>query len=70
MFTGHLTAGIALTADSEPTKLDLRNVTVDANEFWMADNCHVDSFILWDGLTIRRKDQLGELRPEWNASVS
>jgi len=69
-FTGHLTAGIALTADSEPTKLDLRNVTVDANEFWMADNCHVDSFILWDGLTIRRKDQLGELRPEWNASVS
>jgi len=69
-FTGHLTAGVTLIADSQPTQLDLGNVSFDGNEFWLADNCHPDSFIVWNGLTIRRKDQAGLFEPKWNANVS
>jgi hypothetical protein len=69
-FEGYQRAGIGVIDPNEPTWLDLRNVTFGGNEFWLDDNCHPDSFILWNGQTIRRKDQPGTFRPEWNASVS
>lgn len=70
-FTGHLNAGIAITADNEPTQLALSGVSFDGNEFWLGDAVHPETFVLYQGLTIRRKDHLeGEFRPEWNAKVS
>jgi hypothetical protein len=69
-FTGYRQAGIAIVIDNQPTHLDVRNVTFEGNEFWLGDDISSDSFILHQGLTIRRKDQPGEFRPEWNASVS
>jgi hypothetical protein len=68
-FIGYQRAGIGVIDPNEPTWLDLRNVTFGGNEFWLDDSCHPDSFILWNGQTIRRKDQPGTFRPEWNASV-
>jgi hypothetical protein len=69
-FTGFRQAAISITADDEPTQLDVRNTSFEGNEFWLADDIAPDSFILYQGLTIRRKDQPGQFRPEWNASVS
>jgi hypothetical protein len=70
-FQGHLTAGIGVTADNEPTHLALNGVSFTGNEFWLGDSVHPDTFILYQGLTIRRKDHLeGEFRPEWNAKVA
>jgi hypothetical protein len=70
-FTGHLTAGIGITADKEPTQLALSGVSFAGNEFWLGDTAHPDTFILYQSLTIRPKDHpVGDFRPEWNAKVS
>jgi hypothetical protein len=69
---GYLRAGIGVDdVDGDPSRLEVRDdVVFGGNEFWMADDCAADSEIRWGGLTIRRKDQAGTPRPEWNASVS
>jgi hypothetical protein len=70
IFTGYKEAGILIAAENFPMRLDLRNVTFGGNEFWLTDTCHPDSFILWKGLTLRRRDQPGVFEAKWNASVS
>jgi hypothetical protein len=69
---GYLKAGIGVhDAGGDPTQLDVQDdVVFEGNEFWMADDCLASSEIRWKGLRIRRKDQPGTPRPEWNASVS
>jgi hypothetical protein len=70
-FRGHRTAGIAITAENEPTQLSLEGVSFQGNEFWVSNTVHPDSFIVHEGQTIWRMDHpVGVLRPEWNARVA
>jgi hypothetical protein len=58
-----------------PNVLNIINCTFEANEFWLASDIHPGTHIdLSDPargkITLRRADQPGLFRPEWNASVS
>lgn len=58
-----------------PNVLNITNCTFEANEFWLASDIHPGTRIdLSDPargkITLRRADQPGLFRPEWNASVS
>lgn len=58
-----------------PNVLNIVNCTFEGNEFWLGPDIHAATKIrvqdpLHGTLTLRRADQPGTLRPEWNASVS
>lgn len=58
---------------SSPERVEIRGATFSGNELWLASEIAAESVIRlheggrsWD---VRRRDQDGEYRPEWNASV-
>jgi len=58
-----------------PQLYDLTDCTFAGNEFWLADDVPVETVInVRDSnagsFTVRRADQPGEPREEWNASVT
>jgi hypothetical protein len=58
-----------------PNDLTLLNCTFEGNEFWLAPDIHPATRIrvqdpVHGMITVRRADQAGTFRPEWNASVS
>jgi hypothetical protein len=58
-----------------PQLYDIVDCRFEGNELWLADDVPADTLLrLSDGtggsLLVRRADQPGEPRPDWNASVS
>lgn len=58
-----------------PDVFSIVNSTLEGNEFWLGPSIHAGSRIRFlhptEGiLTVRRADQPGEFKPEWNASVT
>jgi hypothetical protein len=58
-----------------PHSFSVVDCTFEANEFWLGPDINPGSRIRFlnparGSITLRRADQPGELRPEWNASVS
>jgi hypothetical protein len=58
-----------------PQLYDLTDCTFEGNEFWLADDVPVETVInvrdsSAGSFTVRRADQPGEPREEWNASVT
>jgi hypothetical protein len=57
-----------------PQLYDVVDCTFEGNEFWLADDVPVETLLRVSGpdgtLEVRRADQPGEPRPDWNASVT
>jgi hypothetical protein len=58
-----------------PNSFSILDCHFEGNEFWLGSTIHPSSQIqikdaIRGSITLRRVDQLGTLRPEWNASVS
>jgi hypothetical protein len=76
LFRGYTEAALAFLADAtSPELFEIRDCTFEGNEMWLSSEIHAASLIsLRDALhgdtDVRRFDQAGSLRPEWNASVS
>jgi hypothetical protein len=76
-FRGYTDAAIAFLSDrptAEPELFDVVDCTFAGNEFWLDPRIPVGSVIHvrdaeHGSIVLRRADQAGELRPEWNASV-
>lgn len=75
-FMGGRTAQIGLPDGGDhPQRYDITDCVFEGNEFWLATDVSVDTLLRVDdaangSISIRRADQPGEARPEWNASVS
>lgn len=76
-FRGATRAALAAITPSRtiPDTLDVLDCAFEGNEFWVGDAVPAGSFIhvrdaLHGDLTLRRKDQPGQLRAEWNARVT
>jgi hypothetical protein len=75
-FAGGRMAQIGLPDGGEhPQLYDFVDCTFVGNEFWLADDVPPDTTLNVSGsspgtYTVRRNDQPGEPRPEWNASVT
>ena len=75
-FMGGRQAQIGLPEGGDhPQLYDISGCTFEGNEFWLADDVSVETELnvrdsSAGSFTVRRADQAGEPRPEWNASVS
>ncbi|MGH9119724.1 MAG: hypothetical protein ACRD0A_18185 [Acidimicrobiales bacterium] len=76
MFMGGRRAQVAIPKGGNNAQLyDFVDCTFDGNEFWLADDVPADTLLTVEGgqhgsLIVRRADQPGEPRPQWNASVT
>ena len=60
---------------NHPQLYDFVECDFDGNAFWLADDVPADTLLRIEGgslgsLVVRRADQPGDVRPEWNASVT
>lgn len=79
-FKGYNVAAIGFNYDgrngeSEPERFEIVDCRYHGNEFWLDDNIVAESAIkvqdaVHGAILLRRRDQPGELRPEWNARVT
>jgi hypothetical protein len=74
-FRGSTQAGFAALGEEHPDLYDLVNCAFEGNEFWIGEDVPPDTVIRVQdsshgALQIRRSDQPGTPRPEWNASVT
>jgi hypothetical protein len=75
-FRGGRLAQVGIPEGGEhPQLYDIVDCTFDGNELWLADDVPPDTLLRviepdGDALLVRRADQPGQPRPEWNASVS
>ena len=74
-FKGGTKAQVGLPDGGEhPQLYDFDGCTFDGNAFWLADDLPVETELRvvgdGDSFVVRRADQPGEPRPEWNASVA
>lgn len=76
-FRGYTNAAFGFIDENSPfaNSFNIVNCSFEGNEFWLGSTIHPASQIRVDDairgtLTLRRADQPGALRPEWNARVS
>jgi hypothetical protein len=76
-FGGYATAAFGFVDQTSPfpNLFNIVNCAFEGNEFWLDANTHVGTRIgvqdpVYGALTLRRGDQPGTFKPEWNASVS
>jgi hypothetical protein len=76
-FRGYKKAAFGFVAPVSPfpNYFVISDCVFEANEFWLASNIHPESRIVvkdsvHGDLILRRADQPGVFRPEWNASVA
>lgn len=76
-FRGYGKAAFGFTDNGSPfpNHFVITGCTFEGNEFWVGPNIHAGSRIqiqdpIHGNVTLRRLDQPGVFRPEWNASVS
>jgi hypothetical protein len=75
-FAGGRVAQVGLPDGGDhPQLYDFTDCTFDGNEFWLADDVSIDTILnvrdsSSGSFTVRRADQPGEYREDWNASVT
>jgi hypothetical protein len=76
-FRGYSKAAFGIVDEGSPFPdlLSVVDCTFEGNEFWFGPGVHVDSRVrvldpIHGSITLRRADQPGVFRPEWNARVN
>ncbi len=71
-FLNYTTAGIGFVDSPAPGWLEVTSCTFSANRYWFSSTAPAGSLIvdISQGLYVRRSDQPGTARSQWNASVS